>query len=78
MKQEPVPSFPGNDSEEPLQKRLVAYGGIRYIHEAWYILISLYDHMSLRTTFFLPIYGITSSTPKYLREKAYGGAVHDK
>ena len=39
---------------------------------------SLYDRMSLRATFFLPIYCITSSTPKYLREKAYGGAVHDK
>ena len=27
---------------------------------------------------FLPIYGIATSTPKYLREKGYGGAVHDK
>ena len=72
------PRTTGNDSEEPLQKRLVAYSGISYIHEEWYILISLYNRMCLRTTFFLPIYCIASSTPKYLREKAYGGAVHDK
>ena len=52
--------------------------GMSFVSITFYILISLYDRMSLRATFFLPIYGIASSTPKYLREKAYGGAVHDK
>ena len=40
-------------------------------------LISLYDYMRFRTSFFCPFIALRPSTPKPLREKAYGSAVHD-
>ena len=51
---------------------------IGYVHESHDIFVCLYHRMSLGTTLLLPIYGIATSSPKYLREKGYSGTVHDK
>lgn len=50
--------------------------------DMFFIIISLFSQENYRMGFgsvlFLPIYCITTCAPKYLREKAYGGTVHDK
>lgn len=68
----------GKFGAQSIQQSLVTCCRIGYVHECHDIFVCLYHRMSFDTTLLLPIYGIASSSPKYLGEKGYGGTVHDK